>query len=74
MNGKDKREEMVWHGLRVAVYRVEGMRGEGGGDNPFVVRFVDVFVDERDMQPAVKPVDAVVRKEEEATRGTRNYG
>lgn len=41
------------------------MRGEGCGDDPLVVRFVNVLVDEWQVQPSVDPVDAVVGEQQE---------
>ena len=49
MNWEYERKQMIRHGLCVAVDWVEGVRGEGSGDDPFVMRLVDVFVDDGDV-------------------------
>jgi hypothetical protein len=65
MHREDKHKEVVRDGLRVAVDGVECMRGEGCGDYPFVVRFMDMLVHEWNMQPSMNPVDAVVCEHKE---------
>jgi len=47
LNREDEYEEVVGHRLSIAVYRMESMRSVGCRDNPFVMRFVDIFVEER---------------------------
>lgn len=42
------------------------MRGEGCWDDPFVVGFMNISVEEGEMKPAVDPVYAVVGEDEEA--------
>lgn len=44
MHREQEDEQMIRHALRIAVDGVEGVRREGRGDDPFVVRLVDVFV------------------------------
>lgn len=56
---------MVWDRLRVSVDGVECMAREWRRDDPFVMRLMDVFVQEGNMEPAVDPVNAVVGKKEE---------
>ena len=63
---------MIRYGLRVAVDGVECVRCERCWDEPFVVRFVKVLVEDGVVQPAVHPVDAVVCEEEEAGECIRN--
>ena len=36
--------------------------------NPFMMWFVDVFVEEGEMKPSVQPIDAIV-SEEQKTKG-----
>ena len=57
-------EDVVGEGLDVSVDRVESICGERGGDDPLVVRFVDVLVDERVVSQPVDPVNAVIREEQ----------
>lgn len=66
MHGEYKNEEMVRYGLEVTVEGMECMGCEGGRYEPFVMRFVHVFVDAGVVQRAVDPVYAIVREEEEA--------
>jgi len=65
MQGKEEDKKMVWYRLGIAIDRVEGMRGEWSRNEPFVMRFVDSFVDERNVQPTVDPVDTIVGEEQE---------
>ena len=65
LKGKEEGVDVVGKGLAEAVERVEGMRGEGGGHDPFVVRFVQVLVECRVMETAVDPVDPEVCEEDE---------
>lgn len=65
LHGEDVGEDMVGEGLEVSVNRVECVGGEGGGDDPFVVGLVDVFVYEWVVFPSVDPVYAVIRKHQE---------
>jgi hypothetical protein len=62
---EEEGEEVVGQRLGEAVDRVEGVRGEGGGHDPLVVRFVQAFVDCRVVEGAVDPVDAEVGEEDE---------
>nr|POE65074.1 hypothetical protein CFP56_34742 [Quercus suber] len=62
---EDEGEEVVGHALRVAVERVEGVRGVRGGHDPFVVGLVDAFVQDWVVQRAVDPVDAEVGEHDE---------
>lgn len=39
---------------------------EGGRDDPLMMGFVDVFVEEGDVKPTVDPVNAVIREYKEA--------
>lgn len=56
---------MVREGLREAVEGVERVGGVRRGHDPFVVRFVQGFVDFRVVQAAVDPVDEEVGEEDE---------
>lgn len=62
---EDEGEEVVGDGLREAVERVEGVRGEGRGHDPFVVRLVQALVQHLAVQGAVDPVDAEVGEAQE---------
>jgi hypothetical protein len=62
---EEEGEDVVGQRLGEAVDGVEGVRGEGGGHDPFVVRFVQAFVDCRVVEGAVDPVDAEVGEEDE---------
>lgn len=44
---------------------MKGMRGKGSGHDPFVVGFVQAFVDGGMVEGAVDPVDAEIGKEDE---------
>src|SRR4051812_1794238 len=50
-------EDMVWNRLSESVDWMKSMRRKGRRHNPFVVGFMQVFVDRRVMQTAVNPVD-----------------
>lgn len=65
LEGKEEGEDVVWHALRPAVKWVEGVAGEGRGQNPLVVRLVETLVDGRNVETAVNPVDAKVGEHEE---------
>ena len=58
-------EDVVRQALGVAVKRVEGVAGEGGGHDPLVVRLVKVLVDPGVVKAAMDPVDGEVGKQEE---------
>lgn len=45
MEGEEEGVEVVREALEEAVQWVEGVAGEGGGDLPYVVRFVKQLVD-----------------------------
>lgn len=53
---------MVRKTLTPAVHWVEGIAGIGGGDDPFVMRLVQAFVDDRMMQSSMNPVDCKIGK------------
>lgn len=65
MQGEEVDEEVIRHGLQIAVERVEGVRGERSGDHPFMVRFVKALVYSGPVQPAVDKVDAQIREPQE---------
>lgn len=65
LEGEEEGEDVVWHALRPAVKRVEGVAGEGRGQDPFVMRLVEALVDGWDVETAVNPVDAKVGEHEE---------
>jgi hypothetical protein len=65
LQGEDEGEEVVGHGLREAVERVEGVGCEGRGHDPLVVRLVQALVEELAVQRAVDPVDAEVGEHQE---------
>eukprot|EP00053_Salpingoeca_punica_P016287 m.153127 g.153127 ORF g.153127 m.153127 type:complete len:383 (-) comp16931_c0_seq2:181-1329(-) len=71
---EDKRVEVVGRALGKAINRVEGMRGKGRRDLPQVVRLVQRRVDERVVQPAVHPVDAEIREEDEGAERGHQHG
>lgn len=58
-------EDVVGERLEVPVEWVKSVRGEGGGDDPLVVWFVDVFVDEWVVFQSVDPVNAVIGEDKE---------
>ena len=62
---EDEWEDVVGDALAEAVDRVEGVRGEGRGHDPFVVRFVQALVEDGVVQAAVDPVDAEIREHQE---------
>lgn len=65
LQGEEEGEEVVGQRLREAVERVEGVRGVGCGNDPFVVRLVEGLVQAGVVQAAVDPVDEEVGEEEE---------
>ncbi|KAH3673462.1 hypothetical protein WICPIJ_009773 [Wickerhamomyces pijperi] len=62
---EDKRVDVVWQGLHVAVNRVEGVGGERSRDQPLVVWLVERLVDTWPVQPSVDQVDAEVSEHDE---------
>jgi len=40
------------------------MRCEGRGDDPLVVRFVDILVEEGKVEPAMDPVNTIISEEQ----------
>lgn len=62
---EDEWEDVVWHALAVTVEGVESMRSVRCWHNPFVVRLVKAFVDERVVQSSVDPVDTEVGEHQE---------
>ena len=56
---------MVWNALGEAVEGMKRVRGVGRGHDPFVVGFVEGFVDAGVVEAAVYPVDAGVGKADE---------
>jgi len=62
---EEEGEHVVGDGLREAVERVEGVRGERRRHDPLVVRLVQGLVDGRVVQAAVDQVDEEVGEEEE---------
>ena len=62
---EDEGEDVVGHGLQPPVDGVECNRGVGCWHDPFVVRFVQGFVDGRVMETSVDEVDAAVGEDEE---------
>ena len=62
---EDEGEDVVGDALRPAVERVEGVRGEGAGHDPLVVRLVQGLVDQRVVEAAVNPVDAEIGEGDE---------
>lgn len=65
---------MIRNGLRVTVDGVEGMRSEWSWDNPFMMGFVNVFVEEWNMEPSMNPVDTVVGEQKETKKNGMNMG
>ena len=65
LEGKEKREEVIWNALGEAVEGMERMRGVWRGHDPFVVGFVEGFVEAGVVEAAVDPVDAEVGKADE---------
>lgn len=61
---EDEGEDVVGHALGPSVKRVEGVRGEGGGHNPLVVRLVESAVDAWVVQTSVNPVDEEIGEED----------
>lgn len=62
---EQEREEVVRDGLSEAVEWMEGMGRKGRRDDPFVVWFVEGFVDSRMVEAAVDPVNEEVGEENE---------
>jgi len=62
---EDERENVVGNALRVAIKRVESVAGERSRHDPFVVRLVEMTIDERMVKTAVNPIDAAIREHEE---------
>ncbi len=65
LEGEQKRVEVVWNALGEAVEGMERVRGVGRGHDPFVVGFVEGFVDAGVVKAAVYPVDAGVGEADE---------
>ena len=65
LKGEEEREEVVWDALGEAVEGMEGVRGVGRGHDPFVVGFVEGFVEAGVVETAVDPVDEEVGKADE---------
>ena len=65
LDGEEVGEDVVGERLKVTVDWVEGVRGEGGWYDPFVVWFVDVLVDKGVVLPSMDPINAVIRKDQE---------
>ena len=65
LQGKDEGEDMIRHGLRPAIERVEGVRGKGTRHDPLVVWLVQRLVHERMVQAAMDPVDAKIGEGDE---------
>lgn len=59
---KEEGEDVIRKRLSVSVERMEGMRCEWTGHDPFVVRLVEGFVDGFVVQAAVNPVNAEIRE------------
>jgi len=62
---QDEWEYVVWDRLCEAIERMESMRREWRGHDPFVVRLVEVLVDAWVMEPSVNPVNEEVGKQQE---------
>lgn len=54
---ENEREDVVGEALHKAINRVEGVRCIGCGYDPFVMGFVEGFVDSGMVQTAVDPID-----------------
>ena len=65
LHGKQENENVVRHGLQVAIEWVEGMTGERRGYYPSMVRLVDTSVQQWMVQPTMDPVDTHVSEEQE---------
>ena len=65
LEGEEKREEVVWNALGEAVEGVECVRGVGRGHDPFVVGFVEGFVEAGMVEATVDPVDEEVGEADE---------
>ena len=65
LEGKQEREEVVWNALGEAVEGMERVGGVRCGHNPFVVGFVEGFVEVGVVEAAVYPVDAKVGEADE---------
>lgn len=62
---EEEREQMVWYALCEAVQWVKSMGCIRGWHDPFVMRLMQLLVDQRVMQATVDPVNAEVCKQEE---------
>lgn len=62
---EDEGEDVVGERLHPAVDGVEGDGGVGRGHDPFVVSFVQVLVDARQVEAAVDEVDAEISEKQE---------
>lgn len=65
VQGEDVDEDVVGQRLRVAIERVERVRGKRSRYEPLVMRLVDVLVQSRVVLEPVDPVDARVGEDEE---------
>ena len=65
LEGEEEWEEVVWDALGEAVEWVECVRGVGRGHDPFVVGFVEGFVEAGVVEAAVDPVDQKVGEADE---------
>jgi len=61
---EDEDEEVIWDGLGIPIHRVEGMRSERCRNDPLVMRFMESPIEERQMEPSMDPVNAIVGKQQ----------
>jgi len=64
LEGEDEGEEVVRDGLGITIHWVEGMRCEGRGDDPLVVRFMDILIEEGKVEPTMDPVNTIISEEQ----------
>ena len=65
LQGEDERKQVVWYALGKTVYWMESVAGERRRHDPFVMRFVECFVDTWVVQATMDPINAKVGENEE---------
>jgi len=64
MKREDERKQIVWHSLRPAINRMEGMRRERGRIAVGVVWLMNVLIQPLRMESSVNPIDQSICKDQ----------